>query len=185
MTLSAVQTTFYDTFGPGFPGQLADYGSDTLSTGVKSYVAESSVNDANLVVGRAVVKGAAVAQGDPVTTPFKVKAIAAASVVADLVGIYVRHELTTQNASNDAVPVRIPTMLPIAENNGDAETIIYAKVPAGITIADGDPVYVSVSHATIPPGEFSNAAAAGLIGPWTGATWYGAAAASTVGRIRL
>ncbi|MNG03767.1 hypothetical protein D3C84_868610 [compost metagenome] len=73
-------------------------------------------------------------------------------------------------------------MIPVAELGSGA--IIGAEVPAGITIVHGDPVYMSVSHASIPVGAFSNAAATGLIAI-TGATWYGAAAASTIGRIKL
>lgn len=182
MTLTAVQTAVYDTFNALFAGQLADYASDTLTRQVKSYLVESSATDANIVVGRGLVKGTVNAQGDPILTPHKVKGVAAGSLLADFVGIYVRHELTTQNASNEAVPVRIPTVLPVAELGSGA--IVGAIVPAGVTIVHGDPVYMSVSHVSIPVGQFSNAAADGLIAI-TGATWYGAAAAGTIGRIKL
>lgn len=177
MSLTSVQTQFFDTFGPGYPGQLADYGSDTLTKEVRSFRTETIIT-----FGRGVVKGTANAQIDPIMTPYGVKSVLAGSVLADFVGIAILTESSTTSATNDAVTLRATTMIPVATLGSGA--IVGAAVPAGITITDGDPVFMSVSHATIPVGAFSNAAATGLIAI-TGATWYGAAAASTVGRIKL
>lgn len=177
MSLTSVQTTFYDTFGSLFAGQLADYASDTLAKEVRSFRTETVIT-----FGRGVVKGTANAQIDPILTPYGVKSVLAGSVDADFVGIAVLTESSTSNATNDAVTLRATTMIPVAERGSGA--VIGAVVPAGITIAHGDPVYMSVSHASIPVGAFSNAAATGLI-LLTGCTWYGAAAAGTVGRIKL
>lgn len=180
MALNAVQTAFYDAPGPLFPGQLADDGSARRVTGVRSYITETL-----LYPGRFVVKGAANAQTDPVQTPYKVKQVLAASVIADVVGIAVRGHATdsTNDANNEAVTIRATTMNAVAELHSGA--IIGAEVPPGVTIAHNDPVYVSVSHATIPVGKATNAPGTGLIGPIVGCAWYGAAAAGTVGRIRM
>lgn len=177
MTLQAVQTAFYDTFGALYAGQLADYASDTLAKEVRSFRTETIIT-----FGRGVVKGTANAQIDPILTPYGVKTPLSGSVLADFAGIAVLTESSTSNATNDAVTLRATTMIPVAELGSGA--VVGAVVPAGITIAHGDPVFMSVSHATIPVGAFSNAAATGLIAI-TGATWYGAAAAGTVGRIKL
>jgi len=180
MTLSAVQTAVYDTFGPLYAGQLADSGSLMMNQFVRNYRTEAGVGP--LVMGRGVVKGTANVPSDPILTPYAVKGVLAASVDADFVGILVLNQATDSDANNEAVPVRTPTMVAVAERGSKA--VIGAYVPAGITIAHGDPVYLSVSHASIPVGQFSNAAAAGLV-LLTGPTWYGAAAAGTVGRISL
>jgi len=178
MTLTAVQTAVFDTFGTLYVGQLADYSSNALIDGVRSFRTETVVN-----FGRGVVKGTANQQNDSVRTPYGVKTPLAGSVLADIVGIAILTQSSSSNSSNEAVTVRAKTMIPVAEVGSGA--IVGALVPAGITIAHGDPVYMSVSHATIPVGGFSNAAATGLIGPIVGATWYGAAAASTVGKIKI
>lgn len=177
MTLQAVQTAVYDTFNPLFAGQLSNYGSNTLTVGVRNYRSETV-----LFLGRGVVKGTANTQNGPVRTPYGVKSPLAGSVLADFVGIAVLNAATSSDASNNAVTIRTETMVAVAELGSGA--IIGADVPAGITVAHGDPVYMSVSHASIPVGKFSNAADTGLIAI-TGATWYGPAAASTVGRIKL
>lgn len=180
MPLTSVQTQFFDGPGPLYPGQLADSGSAMLQTKVRSFATETLVYP-----GRFVVKGTANAQTDNILTPYKVKQVLAGSVIADVVGVAVRGAATdtTNDALNEAVTLRATTMTPVAELGSDA--IVGAEVPAGITIAHNDPVYVSVSHASIPVGKASNAAAAGLIGPIPGAVWYGAASAGSVGRIRL
>lgn len=177
MSLTSVQTQFFDTFGALYAGQLADYSSDTLAKDVRSFRTETIIT-----FGRGVVKGTANAQLDPILTPYGVKSVLSGSVDADFVGIAVLTESSTSNATNDAVTLRATTMIPVAERGSGA--IVGAQVPAGITIAHGDPVYMSVSHASIPVGGFSNAADTGLI-LLTGSTWYGAAAAGTVGRIKL
>lgn len=177
MSLTSVQTAVYDTFAALYAGQLADYASNTLAKAVRSFRTEDVI-----ILGRGVVKGTANTQADPIMTPYGVKTVLAGSVLADFVGIALLTEQTTSNASNLPVTVRSTTMIPVAELGSGA--IVGAEVPAGITITHGDPVYMSVSHASIPVGAFSNAAATGLIAI-TGATWYGAAAASTVGRIKL
>lgn len=178
MSLTQVQSTFYDTPGALYPGQLADLASLALTREIRSYIAEDSV-----YAGRGCVKGANVAQDDHMLTPFAVKHPLAGSVLADVVGIVVRREANDAvGASDEASNRKSKTMVAVASLGSGA--LIGAEVPAGITVAHGDPVYMSVSHATIPVGKFSNAAAAGLIAI-TGATWYGAAAAGTIGRIKL
>lgn len=177
MSLTSVQTAVYDTFGSLFAGQMADYGTNTLTKQIRSFRTETVIT-----FGRGVVKGTANAQIDPVFTPYGVKTPLPGSVLADFVGIAVLTESSTNSATNTPVTIRDKTMIPVAELGSGA--IVGATVPAGITIAHGDPVYMSVSHATIPVGEFSNAADTGLIAI-TGATWYGAAAAGTIGRIKL
>ena len=177
MTLTAVQTTVNDTFGALYAGQLSEYGSVALAKAIRSFRTEDVI-----VFGRGVVKGTANAQNDPILTPYGVKTVLAGSVLADFAGIAILTQSSSSNATNDAVTIRAETMIPVAELGSGA--IVGAVVPAGITIAHDDPVYMSVSHATIPVGAFSNAAAVGLIAI-TGATWYGAAAAGTVGRIKL
>lgn len=177
MSLTSVQTAVFDTFGSLFAGQLADYATNTLNRQVLSFRTETVIT-----FGLGVVKGTANAQIDPILTPYGVKTPLAGSVLADFVGIAILTESSTVSATNTPVTLRATTMIPVAELGSGA--IVGATVPAGITVADGDPVYMSVSHASIPVGAFSNAAAAGLIAI-TGATWYGAAAAGTVGRIKL
>lgn len=177
MTLTAVQTQVFDTFGALYAGQLADYGSNALVEGIRNFRTEDLI-----VFGRGVVQGTVNAQNDPIRTPYGVKTPEAGSLLADFVGIAVLVQSSSSNATNDAVTVRDETMIPVAELGSGA--IVGAAVPVGITVAHGDPVYMSVSHATIPVGAFSNAADTGLIAI-TGATWYGAAAASTIGRIKL
>lgn len=177
MSLQAVQTAVYDSFGALYAGQLADYGSNTLAHEVRSFRTETVIT-----FGRGVVRGTANGQTAPLTTPYGVKTPLAGSLLADFVGIAVLPHSSTNSVENLPVTLRATTMIPVAELGSKA--IIGAEVPAGVTIAHGDPVYMSVSHATIPVGAFSNAAATGLIAI-TGATWYGAAAAGTIGRIEL
>lgn len=176
-----VQTTYTDAPGPLYAGQIANSSDWMFNRGLRSYIQQSLV-----AAGRWVVRAASPAnngQYDNVQTPFPVRAVQAASVLADLVGIVVRSTSMSNDANGLAVPTRVPTMQTIADNGCGA--IIGAEVPAGITIAHGDPVYVSVSHATIPVGAMSNAAATGLIGPVVGATWYGQAAAGSIGRVKI
>lgn len=176
LNLPYVQNQFFDTFGPYYPGQITEWGSLALDQDLRNYVVESGIH------GYGVVKGDLILQNDPVTTPYDVKAPVAGSVLADFVGVLVRTDASNTDALGNSVPIRVPTMGPVAERGSGI--VIAATVPAGITIAHGDPVFMSVSHATIPVGAFSNAAATGLIAI-TGSTWYGAAAAGTVGRIKL
>lgn len=177
MTLQAVQTAVFDTFGALYAGQLAEYSSNALLDGIRSFRTENVI-----VFGRGVVKGTVNPQNAPVRTPYGVKTVLAGSVLADVVGIAILTQSSSSNASNEPVTIRTETMIPVAERGSGA--IVGAQVPAGITIAHGDPVFMSVSHATIPVGAFSNAADTGLIAI-TGSTWYGAAAAGTVGRIKI
>lgn len=177
--MPAVQLTYTDGPGPRFPGQIDNAADYMFNSELRSYVLQTLV-----AAGRWVVRGTPViGTADPVQTPFPVKAVLAGSVLADLVGVVIRTANMSGDANGLAVQTRVPTMQAVADLSSEA--IIGAQVPAGITIVHGDPVYVSVSHATIPVGEMSNAAATGLIGPVVGATWYGAAAAGTVGRVRL
>ncbi len=177
MALTSVQTAVFDTFGALYAGQVSDYGSNSLESGIRSFRAEGSP-----ILGRGVVKGTVNTQDGSILTPFGVKTPLAGSVLADVVGIAVLNDVSISDANNNPTTVRDNTMIAVAERG--SKVIIGAKVPAGITIVHGDPVFMSVSHASIPVGEFSNAAATGLIAI-TGATWYGAAAATTVGRIFL
>jgi len=172
------QLTFTDGPGSLYPGQIADSGTHMLNEEVRSYATETLV-----WAGRGVVKGALNTQADPLLTPYKVKQPLAGSVFADFVGIVVRsHSMPGDDVNQEARTSRATTMVPVAILGSKA--IIGAEVPTGITVAHGDPVYMSVSHASIPVGKFSNAAATGLIAI-TGATWYGAAAAGTIGRIMV
>lgn len=175
MTMTAVQVTVSDTFGALFAGQLADHASNAQELGVNSYRSETAV-----VAGRGVVKGTANAQNDSILTPFGVKTPLSGSVLADVVGIAVLTGALTQDASNNAVANRTTTMVSVAEVGSGRK--IGAKTNAAVV--HGDPVYMSVSHASIPVGEFTNASGAGLIAI-TGSTWYGAAASGTIGRIKL
>lgn len=175
MTLQAIQTAVFDTFQAGYPGQIADIGGAVLAKRIRSFRTETVI-----VLGRGVVKGTANGQNDELLTPYGVKTPLAGSVSADIVGIAVLYGATSSDASNNATTIRATTVAPVVEL-GSGE-IIFAK--ANATAVDGDAVYMSVSHATIPVGEFTNAAGAGLI-LVTGATWYGAAAAGSVGRIKV
>lgn len=76
MSLTSVQTTFYDTFGSLFAGQLADYASNTLAKDVRSFRTETVIT-----FGRGVVKGTANAQIDPILTPYGVKIPLAGSLL--------------------------------------------------------------------------------------------------------
>lgn len=182
MTQTAVQTAFYDAPGALFPGQLADAASAMLNGRVRSFRAESLLN-----FGRWVVKGTLNAQTDPIQTPYGIKAPIGSNVLGDFVGIACRPHASITDVNGNGQTVRATQMVPMAEpaSAGQTGIIVGAEVPAGITIADGDPVYISVSHATIPVGACSNAAATGLVGPHATAKWYGAAAAGSVGRIQL
>lgn len=175
MTVNAVQTAVFDTFAAGYPGQIADIGGAVLSKRIRSFRTETVV-----VLGRGVVKGTANGQNDELLTPYGVKTPLAGSVSADVVGVAVLFGATSSDASNNATTVRATTVVPVSElGSGD---IVFVK--ANATVADGDAVYMSVSDAGIPVGEFTNAAGAGRI-QVTGATWYGAAVSGTVGRIKL
>lgn len=175
MSLTAVQTQFYDSFGPGYPGQIADMGTAMLSKRIRSFRTDSLVT-----LGRGVVKGTANGQNDEILTPYAVKMPGVGNVSADIVGIALLNQATTSNASNEPVTVRAQTLVPVAEvGSGD---IIFATAP--VAIADGDAVWMSITDATIGVGNFSNVTAAGRI-QVTGAVWYGAAAAGTVGRIKI
>jgi len=175
MTMTAVQTAVYDASGAYFPGQLADLASNLSDNGVKSYRTETV-----LVMGRGVVKGTANTQDSGILTPYGVKTPLSGSVLADVVGVALLTPSNTQDSSNNATTVRATTMHPIAELGSKLRVAVKANAAA----VHGDPVYMSVSHATIPVGEFSNAAATGLIAI-TGATWYGPAASGSIGRIQL
>lgn len=177
MTLLAVQTSVFDTFGALYAGQMADYGTNTLTRAIRSFRTEAVVQ-----FGRFVSKGTLNQPTDPVTTPYGVAPVEAGDTVAELVGIVILSETSVSNADNDPVTVRAKTMVPVAELGSGA--IVGMEVPAGVTIAHGDKVYVSVSDATLPIGAVSNAAGVGRV-EVTGAYWYGAAQGGTVGRVCL
>jgi hypothetical protein len=175
MTITAVQTTVYDASGAYYPGQIADLAGNLSDNAVKTYRTETV-----LVMGRGVVKGTNNTQDSGLLTPFGVKTPLAGSVTADFVGIAVLTPGNLQNVDNNATTIRATTLHPIAELGSK----LRVAVKANAAVAHGDAVYMSVSHATIPVGEFTNASGTGLIAI-TGATWYGAAASGTVGRIQL
>lgn len=180
MSLNAVQSTVFDTFGSLYAGQLPDHGVQSNPLGVNTYRTESI-----LFAGRGVVKGTPNAQDDPLLTAFGVKAPLAGSVVADVVGIAVWTQGMNTDANNNAVTFRATTVHAIAERSTISGEKNRIGARAWATVAHGDPVYMSVSDGTIPVGEFTNASGAGRIGPLTGMTWYGAAASGTIGRIEL
>lgn len=177
MSLQAVQTTFYDTFGALYEGQLAEYGSVALCEAVRSYRTEQVI-----LLGRAVMRGTPNLQNDPILTPFGVKNVDGTTTVDNLVGISVLNQASSSNAANLAVTVRDTTMIAVAELGSGVQ--IGALVPAGVTVAHEDPVYLSISDATIGVGRFAKAAAAGRI-LVPGAYWYGAGAPGTISRILL
>lgn len=175
MSLTSVQTTFNDTFGPGYPGQLVEMGSAILSKRIRTFRTDSLVT-----LGRFVVKGTANAQIDELVTPYAVKMPGVGNVAADVVGIALLNQATTSNASNEPVTVRAQTLVAVAEL-GSAD-LVFMTAP--VAVADGDPVWLSITDATIGVGNASNVTATGRI-QVTGAVWYGAAAAGTVGRIKI
>lgn len=177
MSLQAVQTAVYDTFGALYAGQLSDYGSQVLAKAVRSFRTEGFIT-----FGRGVVRGTDNAPTDPVLTPYGVQMPASDSTADDIVGIAVLTQSSSSDGANNPVTIRDTTMIPVAELFSGV--IIGAQLPTGVAAAHDDPVFMSVSHATIPAGGFTNAAGTGLIAV-PGATWYGAAAAGTVGRIFL
>lgn len=177
MSLQAIQTSVFDTFQAGYAGQLADIGGAVLSKRVRSFRTESVI-----VLGYGVCKGTANAQNSEILTPYAVKAPISSNVSADIVGIAVLYGATSNSADglNNPVTIRATTIVPVVEL-GSGE-IVFAQAYA--TVADGDPVYMSVSSSTIPVGAFTNAAGTGLIAV-TGAVWYGAAVSGSVGRIKI
>lgn len=177
MSLQAVQTAFYDTFGALYEGQLAEYGSVALCEAVRSYRTEEVI-----LLGRGVMQGTVNGQNDSILTPYGVKNVDATTTVDNFVGISVLNQASSSDASNNPVTVRDTTMIAVAELGSGVQ--IGALVPAGVTVAHKDPVYLSISDATIGVGRFAKAAAAGRI-LVPGAYWYGAGAAGTVSRILL
>lgn len=179
MSLTAVQTQFFDASNPLFAGQLADWAVQANPLGVNTYRTESL-----LIAGRGVVKGTNNAQGDPILTPYGVKAPLAGSVDADFVGIAVLSQALNTDANNNAVTLRATTVHAICERSSISGEKNRIGARAWAAVAHGDPVYMSVSDATIPVGEFTNAAGTGRI-LIANATWYGPAASGTIGRIQL
>lgn len=178
MTLLAVQTNVFDTFGALYAGQLADYGTNTLTRAIRSFRTEASVQ-----FGRFVSKGSLNQPADPVTTPYGVTPVVDGDTLADLVGIVVLSETSVANADNDPVTVRAKTMVAVAELGSGA--VVGMEVPVGVTIAHGDKVYVVADDADdLPLGSVTNAALDGRV-EVAGAYWYGAAKGGTVGRVCL
>lgn len=193
MSLQYVQNSYNDRPQALYAGQLADYASNSLAKGVRGYRLEGP----GLYFGRGVVKGtlngAFTSTTEQVSTPYGVKPPVASgtpSVDADFVGILVL-ELGGQGPTgitNNAGPVgprKDKTMNAVAERGSGV--IIGAEVPANVTIAHGDPVYLVLAD-----GTFHKAAAAGRI-LLTTSTWYGAAVgpaavagvSPVIGRIQL
>lgn len=174
MNLPFVQNTYTDRPQSLYAGQLADYASNTLAQGVRSY----RIQGPGLYFGRGVVKGSVNAQfpngTGQVTTPYGVippVATGTPSVEADFVGILV-YELggfgpIGSGVNNGPVgPHRDKTMNAVAERYSGV--VIGAEVPASVTVAHGDPVYLVLAD-----GSFHKAAATGRI-LIPDLQWYGA-----------
>ncbi len=181
MARQSVQEGYFEAPLAGFPGQLADFGTSNDNT-VRGYPAEGDV-----IFGRGVVKGTDIdldPDANPLNqpSPFTIKAPEAGSVAADFVGIVVRTEAGT-NIDDEGGYADL-TMASVMHNHGVGATI-YVKTH--LAVAQGDPVYMSVDAAALPNlpvGEFSNAAAAGVI-LLPRLRWFKSAAAGEIGIIEV
>lgn len=175
----SIQTAVYDTFTDLYPGQFADMGSATLTKENRAYKNETPVSP-----GEAAVKGVVNPANDrSVLTPFKVKRPIAASVDADFVGIVVRSENFEVNQVTGQLERRANSLVTVTERGSGAVIAVVANA----AVSDGDNVYMSINAAAapnLPVGQFTNAAAAGVV-LLTGSKWYGAAASGTIGKIKL
>ena len=176
MTVPFVQNQVFDTFGARYLGQLDTF-QDNHATRVKSYISET-----RSYVGRGVVKGALTNSLDHVSVPFNITSAVAGSVSDNIVGIVVmsqRASLSDETTNEPIIPTDSMTgVAPVGSG-------LIVGAAATVTIADDEDVYMAVNAtnaANIGVGEFHNASGAGLV-QVTGAKWYGAAAAGTVGRI--
>lgn len=187
-----VQNKYFDRPQALYPGQLADYASNTLAQGVRSYATAEQI-----IFGRGVVKGTPyvndfVEPAGHIQTPYPVRMPVASgtpSVEADFVGIAVLPLGAMGPASGDGAPrtnsLRPETMIPVAERYSGV--IIAVEIPASVTIVDGGAVYLVLAD-----GTFHNASGAGRI-LIPDLVWYGnptAPAAVTgvaplVGRIKM
>ena len=178
MTLQFVQDQFFDENEALFIGQLADYASSHLAN------RPSFVNETVVFAGRGVVKGTVfTAANHHKRTPHAVKAATGASVEADFSGIVMREYSQDADPSTGELSRRADSMVTLATTGNKTKIAVKANV----NIADGDSVYMSIDAAqtpNLPVGEFTNAAAAGVI-ELTALKFYGAADAGTIARIEL
>lgn len=178
MSLTSIQQEVFDESGALYPGQVADFGT-AQNANSRSYLCETVVEP-----GYAVVKGYDLPQNSHnVRTPYGVKAVEVGSVDADFVGMVVRSESFMINDETNKLFRPAKSMNAIAERGSGM--IMGAKTFT--PIQHGDKVYMSVD-ATQPPtepvGSFGNISGLGNV-ELTGLTWYGAAAANTIARIKL
>lgn len=178
MTVPFVQNQVFDTFGARYLGQLDTF-QDNHATRVGSYISETVT-----FVGRGVVQGAATTETDHVSVPFNITAAVPASTSDNIVGIVVMSQRASLNDQTNNQPI-IPTdsMTGVAPVGSG----LRVGVAASVAITHGQDVYMAVdptNAANIEVGEFHNASGAGLV-QVTGAMWYGAASAGTIGRIEL
>ncbi len=180
MARTSVQDAYFDASGAGYPGQIADFGTSS------DYSVVGAPAEGNLYVGRAYIKGTDIEPGTiNRSLGYTVKAVTALSVAADVLGIVIR----TESAHNDANGLPYYgdlEMASISQPGAGPQGFSYFANAHGIIAVD-DPVYVSIDAAlsSIPLGEFSNAAGAGLVGPVVGWKWKFAAADGSVGVIQI
>lgn len=178
MTVPFVQDQVFDTFGARYLGQLNTF-RDNHNSDVESYISETIT-----FVGRGVVRGALTTAIDHVSTPFNITAAVPASVSANIVGVVVQSQRASLADQTTNAPI-IPTdsMTGVAPLGSG----LRIGVAASVTITHGQAVFMAVNAtnaAGISVGEFHNVAGAGLVAV-TGATWYGAATAGSVGLIEV
>lgn len=184
-----VQDAFYDASAPLQKGQIADYASHNLMTtgGGGDYPVEGTV-----YIGEFVVKGTAVTYpDDQIVQRHAVKEAEAGSTTADIVGMIPLHCNAISAPTLDR-PGLIGPSSDLSQGKSMARVaqvgsgiLIGAKLGAAIDAADGDAVYTVVDAATasLPVGTIVTSAQAGAID--TGSTFFGAATAGTVCRIKL
>lgn len=178
MTLSAVQTNVFDTFGAFQLGQLATF-SDYHQSLVRSTNAED-----NVFIGRGVVFGDANdrIEESHIGFPTGVKPAETSSVSANIAGVVVASQRSQSDANNDPF-LSQDTMVGVAEVGSG----LRVAVKNSVAITHGQDVYMAVNPtnaANIAVGEFHNASGAGLV-QVTGASWRGSRAANSVTLIQL
>lgn len=180
MFRDAVQTTYYDTFGALYPGQIVDFGTANDYSTIGGPAA-----DGPLYAGRAYIKGALLT--DPINQPSAnvLAPVNDASIAADVMGIVIRTEAMHNDA--DGLPYYAEGQMATVTVPGKVGDGHAVGAVAHGAITAGMPVYVSIDPALsgVPLGEFAGAAGVGLVGPVSGWRWRHAAADGTVGIIEL